>query len=92
MFFGTARTTKATAAAELAALGAWAAFASGDRVGAVIFGDNDIVEIKPHRSRANVMRICHELVRLNSSTVLDLSFVNIQGSQSFTSFPVVQAS
>ena len=65
MFFGTARTTKATVAAELAALGAWTALASGDRVGAVIFGDNDIVEIKPHRSRENVLRICHELVRLN---------------------------
>jgi uncharacterized protein (DUF58 family) len=65
MFFGTARTTKATAATELAALGAWAALGSGDRVGAVIFGDHEIVEIKPHRSRANVLRICHELVRLN---------------------------
>ncbi len=29
---------------------------------------------------------------ISNSTVLDLSFVNIQGSQSFTSFPVVQAS
>ena len=65
MFFGSARTTKATAAAELAALGAWRALESGDRVGAIIFGDEDIVEIKPHRSRTNVLRICHELVRMN---------------------------
>ena len=65
MFFGTARTTKATAAAEVAALGAWSALDSGDRVGAIIFGDDDIVEIRPHRSRENVLRICHELVRMN---------------------------
>jgi uncharacterized protein (DUF58 family) len=65
MFFGSARTTKATAAAELAALGAWRALEVGDRVGAVIFGDNDRVEIKPHRSRATVLHICHELVRMN---------------------------
>ncbi len=65
MFFGTARTTKATAAAELAALAAWAALDSGDRVGAILFGDREIVEIRPRRSRENVLRICHELVRLS---------------------------
>jgi uncharacterized protein (DUF58 family) len=65
MFFGSARTTKATAAAELAALGAWRTLDAGDRVGAVIFGDDEVVGIKPHRSRGNVLRICHELVRMN---------------------------
>jgi uncharacterized protein (DUF58 family) len=65
MFFGSARTTKATAAAELAALGAWRAIEVGDRVGAVIFGDDEVVEIRPRRSRGNVLRICHEIVRLN---------------------------
>lgn len=71
MFFGTARTTKATAAAELAALAAWAALESGDRVGAIIFGDHDVVEIRPHRSRENVLRICHELVRMNGLLTSD---------------------
>lgn len=65
MFFGSARTTKATAAAELAALGAWRALEVGDRIGAVIFGDEERVEIKPQRSRGTVLRICHELVRMN---------------------------
>jgi uncharacterized protein (DUF58 family) len=65
MFFGSARTTKATAAAEGAALAAWRAIERGDRVGAIIFDDEDSVEIKPQRSRANVLRICHELVRIN---------------------------
>jgi uncharacterized protein (DUF58 family) len=71
MFFGSARTTKATAAAELAALAAWRTLAAGDRVGAVIFGDQQLVEIRPHRSRQNVMRICHELVRLNGQLSAD---------------------
>lgn len=66
MFFGSSRTTKATAAAELAALGAWRALDVGDRVGAIIFGDDEIVEIKPHRSRKCVLRICHELARMNA--------------------------
>ncbi len=65
MFFGSARTTKATAAAELAALGAWRSLESGDRVGAILFGDEEIVAIKPQRSQSQVLRICHELVRLN---------------------------
>ena len=65
MFFGSARTTKATAAAEAAALAAWRTIDRGDRVGAILFDDQEFVEIKPQRSRRNVMRICHELVRIN---------------------------
>ena len=41
MFFGSARTTKATAAAEGAALAAWRAVERGDRVGAIIFDDEE---------------------------------------------------
>ena len=66
MFFGSSRTTKATAATEVAALAAWRALDSGDRVGILIFTDDDVVEIKPHRSRTNVLRICHELVQANA--------------------------
>jgi uncharacterized protein (DUF58 family) len=71
MFFGSARTTKATAAAELAALAAWRTLHAGDRVGAVIFGDDELVEIRPHRSQQNVMRICSELVRHNQRLSAD---------------------
>ncbi len=65
MLFGSRHSSKARAGAKLAALAAWATLAGGDRVGAVIFGDDEKVEIKPQRSRANVLRICHELVRMN---------------------------
>jgi len=65
MFFGSARTTKATVAAEAAALAAWATVARGDRIGAILFDDEEFVEFKPQRSRGTVLRICQELVRMN---------------------------
>lgn len=65
MFFGSDRTTKATVATEVAALAGWQSLDSGDRVGALIFSDDEVVEIKPHRSQRNVLRICNELVRAN---------------------------
>lgn len=71
MFFGSARTTKATVAAECAALTAWRTIDRGDRVGAIIFGDEEIVEVKPQRSRGNVMRICQDLVRINGQLAVD---------------------
>jgi uncharacterized protein (DUF58 family) len=66
MFFGSARTTKATAATEVAALAGWRSLDSGDRVGALIFSDDDVVEVKPHRSRSNMLRICDELIKANT--------------------------
>lgn len=65
MFFGSRRTTKATTAAEFAALGAWRVLEVKDRVGAIVFGDDEVVQIRPRRSRATVLRLCDELVRLN---------------------------
>lgn len=65
MFFGSRRTTKATTAAEFAALGAWRVLDVKDRVGAILFGDDEVVQVRPRRSRPTVLRICNELVRLN---------------------------
>lgn len=65
MFFGSRLMMKSVAAAEIAALGAWRVFHQGDRVGAVIFNDRTSVEIRPQRSRKNVMRVLGEVVRFN---------------------------
>ena len=65
MFFGSRRTTKATAAAEVAALGSWRVLDVKDRVGAVVFGDDEVAQVRPRRSRQTVMQICNELIRLN---------------------------
>jgi uncharacterized protein (DUF58 family) len=65
MFFGSHMSTKSVVAAEVAALGAWRVFHQGDRVGALIFNDKVIDEIKPQRSRATVMRILERSVANN---------------------------
>lgn len=65
MFFGSQRAMKSVAAAEVAALGAWRALASGDRVGGIVFNENEIVDLSPHRSQSRVLRVFHEIVRLN---------------------------
>ena len=65
MFFGTKEKMKSVTAAELAAVGAWRSIAVGDRVGAIIFNDTDLVEITPQRSQQTVMSILGNIVRMN---------------------------
>lgn len=65
MFFGSRRAMKSVSAAEVAALGAWRALRTGDRVGGIVFNEAEIVDLRPHRSQTQVLRIFHEVVRLN---------------------------
>jgi uncharacterized protein (DUF58 family) len=65
MFFGSRRAMKSVVAAEIAALGAWRVFGQGDRVGALVFDDGGVEEIRPHRSRRTVLRILDTVVRKN---------------------------
>lgn len=65
MFFGSRRAMKSVTAAEIAGLGAWRGLSTGDRVGGILFSDDEIVDLHPHRSQARVLRVLHELVRLN---------------------------
>lgn len=65
MFFGTRDRLKSVTAAELTALGAWRAVDVGDRVGAVVFNDTDLIGIRPQRSRRTVMSILGTVVRMN---------------------------
>jgi uncharacterized protein (DUF58 family) len=67
MFFGSQRAMKSVAAAELAALGAWRGLAAGDRVGGIVFNERELVDLRPHRSPTQVLRILHEVVRLNQA-------------------------
>jgi uncharacterized protein (DUF58 family) len=71
MFFGTRDRLKSVTAAELAALGAWRALEVGDRVGAVVFNDTEVVEFRPQRSRQSVMQILGEVVRQNHALAAD---------------------
>jgi len=65
MFFGSKRRMKSVVAAELAAIAAWRVFHSGDRVGAIVFNDEDMTVIPPHRSRTQVIRILKAVVEMN---------------------------
>lgn len=67
MFFGSKRAMKSVVAAQVAALASWRVLSMGDRVGGVLFNDSDLVEIRPHRSRRNVLHILHTLVEMNHS-------------------------
>ncbi len=71
MFFGTRDKLKSVTAAELAALGAWRAVAVGDRVGAVIFNDTELVDVRPQRSQQTVMSILGTIIRMNHELRVD---------------------
>jgi len=62
MFFGSRHAMKSVAAARLAALAAWRVAAVGDRVGALIVGEERLWSVKPARSASNVLRILEALV------------------------------
>lgn len=63
MFFGSVHATKSAIAAQAAALTCWRCLSAGDRLGAVIFGDEGMTAFRAHRSRAAVMRILGEVTR-----------------------------
>lgn len=65
MFFGSQRALKSVVAAEAAALAVWRTLAVKDRVGAVIFGDDDAVALRPSRTEASARRLLAEVVRFN---------------------------
>jgi len=73
MFFGTRDKLKSVTAAELAALGAWRAVKVGDRVGAVVFNDTELVDIRPQRSQKTVMSILGTVIRMNHELQADSS-------------------
>jgi len=71
MFFGTRDKLKSVTTAELAALGAWRAVDVGDRVGAVIFNDAELIDIQPQRSQKTVMSILGAVVNMNHALRAD---------------------
>jgi uncharacterized protein (DUF58 family) len=71
MFFGTRRQLKSVSAAELAALIAWRAYDSGDRIGAVLFNDEQVTVLPPRRSEGQVMDILHGVLAMNHALSAD---------------------
>lgn len=62
MFFGTRGVFKAVQAARLASLLAWRGQQHGDRVGGLVFGDEEHHELPPRRGQAATVRLLSLLV------------------------------
>jgi len=71
MFYGTRVYMKSVIAAEAAALAAWRVLAVGDRIGALVFDDQQVDEIRPRRSREAAMHILKSITRFNQAMTAD---------------------
>jgi uncharacterized protein (DUF58 family) len=65
LFFGSQTCFKSVLGAHIAALLAWAALANGDRLGGLVFGDNQQRDIRPRRSKHAVLDLLHQLQDYN---------------------------
>ncbi|MCK5679443.1 DUF58 domain-containing protein [bacterium] len=75
MFFGSQVNMKSVTAAEAAALAAWRVVSAGDRVGALVFNDFEIREIKPRRSKKTVLQILQQIVRQNNALEVERNII-----------------
>ncbi len=62
MFFATRGRFKAVRAAELASLFAWTAAQQGDRIGGIVFSDQQHHELKPQRGKSAVLRLIKYMI------------------------------
>lgn len=65
MFFGSQVAFKSVVAAEVAALIAWTNLDRGDRVGGIVFAEDQHREVRPRRSKHSVLRLLHEINDFN---------------------------
>jgi uncharacterized protein (DUF58 family) len=65
MFFGSQQRMKSVSAAQVAALAVWRVLEEGDRIGALVFNDTELILQRPLRSESNAMRILDTVVKLN---------------------------
>ncbi|MCL1145450.1 DUF58 domain-containing protein [Shewanella sp. 10N.261.52.F9] len=83
MFFGSQNYTKSVSAAQLASMLAWQAFDSGDRVGGLVLGCQQNIQIPVKRSQENVIRLLEAIVSANNQ--LSLAKVKDKSSLSLLS-------
>ena len=76
MFFGSQFMMKSTCAAELGALFSWSIAREGDRVGWVIVGDREVLDLKPARNRQHLMHSLGQLCRFNRELTVESSPTN----------------
>ena len=71
MFFGSQHCFKSVMAGYLAALLAWSGLQQGDRVGGLVFGNEQQQEIRPRRSRQSVLALMQLLQQYNQQLSRD---------------------
>ena len=71
MFFGSRLHMKSVTAAHAAALALWQLLAAGDQPGAIVFNDEDEIEIRPARTESGSMAILQAIDRMNCSLRAD---------------------
>ena len=76
MFFGSSNKMKSVIAAELSALIAWQISDSGDRIGAVIYNDEQTKVIPAKRGKQHVVNLLSEVLKKNHELSIDLSAKN----------------
>ncbi|MDH0099302.1 DUF58 domain-containing protein, partial [Pseudomonas sp. GD04158] len=65
LFFGSGQCFKSVLAARAAALIGWAALGHNDRIGGLVFADNEHHEVKPRRSKQSLLQLLNLLARAN---------------------------
>jgi uncharacterized protein (DUF58 family) len=71
MFFGSVLNMKSVTAAEAAALAAFAVLKQGDRVGGIVFDDDQRIEVHPRRSRRALYELLAKTAELNQGLHAD---------------------
>jgi len=66
MFFGTRHVFKSVAAAELAAFIGWVALSNNDRIGGLLFGDNERRDLRARRGKHAILSLIHQLFEFNN--------------------------
>ncbi len=72
MFFGSKNRFKSTLASLQAARAFWAAFNSGNRVGALLNNVNDHIELKPSNRRKDGLRLLQKILELHNQRLHQL--------------------
>lgn len=81
MHFGSKLLFKSVQAAHLAALVAWHAKNRGDRLGGLVFCDEQHIELKPRSRKAGVLHYLHALTTLNNKQTKADSTKTTQANQ-----------
>lgn len=80
MFFGSRLNMKSVSAAEAAAIAAFRILNAGDRVGGIVFSDDEQLEFKPRRSRRSVYALLEATAQMNSNLHADLAVTRKPGA------------